>query len=71
MNDCLSVPEKPADIEDDRKFHFAVLGPDAASESGKPSPVAKRFIGETTSVAKPQNIAPKITQNNFQNDTHI
>ena len=48
------LPEKPADIEDDRKFHFAVLGPDAASESGKPSPVAKRFIEETTSAAKPR-----------------
>ena len=48
------LPEKPADIEDDGKFHFAVLGPDAASESGKPSPVAKRFIEETTSAAKPR-----------------
>lgn len=48
------LPEKPADIEDDGKFHFAVIGPDAASESGKPTPVAKRFIEETTSAAKPR-----------------
>lgn len=49
-----ALPEKPADIEDDGKFHFAVLGPDAASESGKPSAVAKKFIDETTSAAKPR-----------------
>jgi hypothetical protein len=48
------LPDKPADIEDDGKFHFAVLGPEAASESGKPSAVAKRFIDETTSAAKPR-----------------
>lgn len=48
------LPEKPADIEDDGKFHFAVLDTDAASESGKPSAVAKRFIDETTSAAKPR-----------------
>ena len=48
------LPEKPADIEDDGKFHFAVLDIDAASESGKPSAVAKRFIDETTSAAKPR-----------------
>jgi hypothetical protein len=41
-------------IEDDGKFHFAVLGPDAASESGKPSATAKKFIDETTSAAKPR-----------------
>jgi len=49
-----TLPDKPSDIEDDGKFHFAVLGPEAASESGKPSAVAKRFIDETTSAAKPR-----------------
>jgi len=49
-----ALPEKPADIEDDGKFHFAVLGPDAASESGKPSAVATKYIDETTSAAKPR-----------------
>jgi hypothetical protein len=48
------LPEKPADVEDDGKFHFALLGTDAASESGKPAAVAKRFIDETTSAAKPR-----------------
>lgn len=40
------LPESPADIEDDGEFHFAVLGPKAASESGKPSAEAKRFVTE-------------------------
>ena len=48
------LPDKPADIEDDGKFHFAVLGPEAFSESGKPSAVARKFIDETTSAAKPR-----------------
>jgi hypothetical protein len=47
------LPENPADVTDDGKFHFAVLGPDAASESGKPSTTAVRFLEETTSAAKP------------------
>lgn len=48
------LPEKPADIEDDGKFHFAVLGPEAGSESGKPAPLARKFIDETTGAAKPR-----------------
>lgn len=48
------LPEKPGDIEDDGKFHFAVLDTDSISESGKPSGFAKRFIDETTSAAKPR-----------------
>ena len=38
-----NLPDRPRDIEDDGEFHYAVLGPKAASESGKPSPEAKRF----------------------------
>ena len=48
------LPEKPADIEDDGKFHFAILDTDAASEFGKPSAAARKFIDETTSAAKPR-----------------
>lgn len=44
-----TLPEKPSDIEDDGEFHFAVLGPKGASDSGKPSAEARRFIDETTS----------------------
>lgn len=43
-----NLPERPRDIADDGQFHYAVLGPRAASESGKPSAEAKRFIDETT-----------------------
>ena len=49
-----SLPRSPRDIEDDGEFHFAVLGPKAASESGKPSPEAKRFIDETTAADRPR-----------------
>lgn len=49
-----SLPTKPKDIEDDGLFHYAVLLPSAASESGKPSPEAKRFLDETTGPEKPR-----------------
>ena len=40
--------QKPKDIEDDGEFHYGVLGPKAASDSGKPSAEARRFIDEKT-----------------------
>jgi hypothetical protein len=43
-----NLPERPKDIEDDGDFHFAVLGPKAASDSGKPSAEARRFLDERT-----------------------
>ncbi|MFZ0890375.1 MAG: DUF499 domain-containing protein [Candidatus Binataceae bacterium] len=49
------LPKRPNDIEDDGEFHFAVLGPRAASDSGKPSAEAKRYIDETTGPDKPRN----------------
>ena len=49
-----NLPEKPRDIEDDGEFHYAVLGPKAASESGKPSPEARRFLDETTAADRPR-----------------
>ena len=49
-----NLPDRPRDIADDGAFHYAVLGPQAASESGKPSPVAKRFIDETTAADRPR-----------------
>ncbi len=35
-------------------FHYAVMPPSAASESGKPSSEAKRFLDETTGSNKPR-----------------
>lgn len=48
------LPARPRDIEDDGQFHYGVLGPNAASDSGKPSPEAKRYLDETTSPEKPR-----------------
>lgn len=48
------LPNKPNDIEDDGEFHFAVLGPKAASASGKPSAEAVRYIEETTAPDRPR-----------------
>lgn len=49
-----TLPARPKDIEDDGAFHYAVLGTNAASESGKPSAEAKRFLDETTGSDRPR-----------------
>ena len=49
-----TLPARPKDIEDDGAFHYAVLGPNASSESGKPSAEAKRFLDETTGTDRPR-----------------
>ncbi len=49
-----TLPTRPRDVEDDGAFHYAVLGLQAASESGKPSPEAKRFLDETTGPERPR-----------------
>ena len=49
-----TLPDSPRDIQDDGEFHYAVLGPSATSESGKPSTEAKRFIDETTAPDRPR-----------------
>ena len=49
-----TLPTKPKDIEDDGLFHYAVLPPSAASDSGKPSAEAKRYLDETTGAEKPR-----------------
>ncbi len=49
-----SLPVQPRDIPDDGEFRYAVLSPKAASESGKPSPEAIRFLQETTGPDRPR-----------------
>lgn len=49
-----TLPERPRDIEDDGDFHFAILGPRAASDSGRPSAETRRFIDETTGPDRPR-----------------
>ncbi len=49
-----NLPTKPNDIEDDGEFHYAVLGPKAASTAGNASAEARRFIEETTAPDRPR-----------------
>jgi len=49
-----TLPTLPKDIQDDGAFHYVILGPSAASESGKPSTEAKRFLDETTGSDRPR-----------------
>lgn len=48
------LPAHPRDIEDDGQFHYAVVGPSSASDSGKPSADARRFLEDTTGSNKPR-----------------
>ena len=48
------LPAAPRDVRDDGSFRYAVLGPEAVSESGKPSPAARRFLDETTGPERPR-----------------
>jgi uncharacterized protein len=48
------LPAHPKDIEDDGLFHYAVLDPNYACDSGKPSPEAVRYLDETTGSNKPR-----------------
>ena len=49
-----TLPKSPADLADNGEFRYAVLGPEAASDSGKPSPVASRYLAETTGPDRPR-----------------
>ena len=48
------LPASPRDVGDDGSFRFCVLGLDAASDSGKPSPAAAQYIDETTGPSRPR-----------------
>ena len=49
-----NLPERPRDVADDGDFHYGILGPKAASESGEPTAEARRFIDETTAADRPR-----------------
>ena len=49
-----TLPESPRDLADNGEFRYAVLGPEAASESGRPSALAARYLAETTGTDKPR-----------------
>ncbi len=48
------LPASPRDVGDDGSFRYAVLGPAAVSESGKPSALARRYLAETTGADRPR-----------------
>ena len=48
------LPESPRDLADNGEFRYVVLGPEAASESGRPSAPASRYLSETTGPDKPR-----------------
>jgi len=48
------LPDKPALVDDDGEFRYVVLGPAAASDSGKSSTYARRFLDETTGPDRPR-----------------
>ena len=48
------LPTSPRDVRDDGSFRYAVLGPAAVSESGKPSALARRYLTETTGADRPR-----------------
>jgi hypothetical protein len=48
------LPGRPADVEEDGEFHFVVLGPKAACDTGRPSAEARRYMFETTGPDKPR-----------------
>ncbi|MFP4427580.1 MAG: DUF499 domain-containing protein [Spirochaetaceae bacterium] len=49
-----TLPSKPKDVPDDGRFRYVILGPSAASSSGKPSSEAVRYLDETTNSDKPR-----------------
>lgn len=49
-----TLPKRPEEIKDDGYFHYAVLGEEAASDAGKPSARASKFIDETTTPDRPR-----------------
>lgn len=49
-----TLPARPKDVEDDGAFRYAILGPSAACDSGKPSAEARRFLDENTDPDNPR-----------------
>ena len=49
-----TLPTQLKDVNDDGQFHYAVLGPAAASDSGKPSAEARRYLDEKTGPDNPR-----------------
>lgn len=48
------LPRSPGDVGDTVNFRYAILGPDAASSSGKPSRRARAFLDQVTGPDNPR-----------------
>ena len=48
------LPRFSGDVKDNVQFRFVILGPDAASSSGKPSKVARAFLDHTAGPDSPR-----------------
>ena len=48
------LPGAPREVGDDGAFRYVILGAGAASDSGKPSPAARRILDETTGPGRPR-----------------
>ncbi len=48
------LPGSPRDVPDDGEFRYLILGPEAVSDSGKPSPTAQAFLDHTTGPDRPR-----------------
>ena len=48
------LPKAPKDVPDNGEFRYVVLGPAAASASGRPSALAQSFLDHTTGTHKPR-----------------
>ena len=48
------LPRSPGDVRDDGEFRYLILGPEAVSASGKPSPKAQDFLDHTTGPNRPR-----------------
>ena len=55
---CHLLPASPADVADDGDFHYVILGPEATSDSGRPSPAARRCID-----VKSERDQPRVARN--------
>ena len=48
------LPASPRDVEDDAYFHYVILGPEAVSDSGQPSVLAKRYLDVKSDRGEPR-----------------
>lgn len=48
------LPRSPRDVGDTVQLRFVILGPEAASSSGKPSKVARSFLDKDKALDRPR-----------------